>query len=84
MCSFKCKYTKQTVYDCNIMEFRCDDGMCVNYSNTCDGIRHCKDGSDERYCNQAGEITSHIGITSNTIISYKLLSLCVYVCLLCL
>uniref|UniRef100_A0A8D2ZZH8 EGF-like domain-containing protein n=1 Tax=Scophthalmus maximus TaxID=52904 RepID=A0A8D2ZZH8_SCOMX len=38
---------------CNIhTQFECGNGECINYQQTCDGIAHCKDKSDEKmqYC----------------------------------
>uniref|UniRef100_A0A8C4Z0G3 EGF-like domain-containing protein n=1 Tax=Gadus morhua TaxID=8049 RepID=A0A8C4Z0G3_GADMO len=38
---------------CNrIDDFECGNGDCVNYTQTCDGMVHCKDKSDEKlfYC----------------------------------
>ncbi|XP_041434027.1 low-density lipoprotein receptor-related protein 1B-like [Xenopus laevis] len=38
---------------CNIFsEFECANGECIEYQQTCDGIVHCKDRSDEKqsYC----------------------------------
>uniref|UniRef100_A0A8C5A5R6 EGF-like domain-containing protein n=1 Tax=Gadus morhua TaxID=8049 RepID=A0A8C5A5R6_GADMO len=38
---------------CNIhTEFECGNGQCINYQQTCDGVAHCKDKSDEKmqYC----------------------------------
>ncbi|KAK5638878.1 hypothetical protein RI129_013173 [Pyrocoelia pectoralis] len=32
---------------CNISSFRCDSGECIDEENLCDGVVHCKDGSDE-------------------------------------
>uniref|UniRef100_A0A3Q2C7L2 EGF-like domain-containing protein n=1 Tax=Cyprinodon variegatus TaxID=28743 RepID=A0A3Q2C7L2_CYPVA len=35
-------------------EFECGNGDCVNYTQTCDGVAHCKDKSDEKqsYCGE--------------------------------
>uniref|UniRef100_A0A452GR76 EGF-like domain-containing protein n=1 Tax=Gopherus agassizii TaxID=38772 RepID=A0A452GR76_9SAUR len=37
---------------CNVHEFECGNGECIDYSRTCDGTAHCKDKSDEKqsYC----------------------------------
>ena len=35
------------VSDC---EFTCANGQCVELNDTCDGINHCEDGSDEMCC----------------------------------
>ncbi|CAL8335883.1 unnamed protein product [Lota lota] len=42
---------------CNrIDDFECGNGDCVNYTQTCDGMAHCKDKSDEKlfYCANRG------------------------------
>ncbi|XP_041926839.1 complement factor I-like [Alosa sapidissima] len=31
-------------------EFLCANGQCVKLSDTCDGVNHCEDGSDEMCC----------------------------------
>ncbi|XP_058378935.1 enteropeptidase [Diceros bicornis minor] len=35
---------------CEEDNFQCKDGECVPLVNLCDGLPHCKDGSDEAYC----------------------------------
>ncbi|XP_037739600.1 prolow-density lipoprotein receptor-related protein 1 isoform X1 [Chelonia mydas] len=46
---FTCKALNST---CNVHEFECGNGECIDYSRTCDGTAHCKDKSDEKqsYC----------------------------------
>lgn len=34
-------------YSCDPNDFRCQDGLCVNKSLLCDGVKHCADGEDE-------------------------------------
>jgi len=38
--------------NCSINEFWCSSGECIPFENTCDGINHCVDDSDEdiKYC----------------------------------
>ncbi|XP_023799016.1 prolow-density lipoprotein receptor-related protein 1 [Cyanistes caeruleus] len=44
-----CKAVNST---CNVDEFECGNGDCIDFSRTCDGVVHCKDKSDEKqsYC----------------------------------
>ncbi|KAL2293805.1 hypothetical protein Nmel_018869, partial [Mimus melanotis] len=44
-----CKALNST---CNVDEFECGNGDCIDFSRTCDGVVHCKDKSDEKqsYC----------------------------------
>uniref|UniRef100_A0A8C5UEH1 EGF-like domain-containing protein n=2 Tax=Passeriformes TaxID=9126 RepID=A0A8C5UEH1_9PASS len=46
---FTCKAANST---CNVDEFECGNGDCIDFSRTCDGVVHCKDKSDEKqsYC----------------------------------
>ncbi len=36
--------------DCNVGEFACDNGVCINSSWRCDGNADCDDHSDEIGC----------------------------------
>lgn len=37
---------------CDKHDFKCNDGMCIPFNQTCDKINHCRDNSDEmnHYC----------------------------------
>ena len=32
--------------------YRCDDGVCLDEKDLCDGVVHCRDGSDEERCDE--------------------------------
>ena len=36
--------------ECQLNEFKCSDGTCINEQRKCDRRRDCADGSDERNC----------------------------------
>lgn len=40
------------IKNCSINEFLCSSNECIPIENTCDGINHCQDNSDEdvNYC----------------------------------
>ncbi|XP_048092837.1 complement factor I-like isoform X1 [Alosa alosa] len=40
-------------------EFKCANGRCVKLDNTCDGINHCGDSSDEMCCKACRRYGSH-------------------------
>lgn len=35
---------------CSLKQFRCDDSVCIDASERCDGKVDCEDGTDEQYC----------------------------------
>ena len=36
-----------------ILHYRCDDGVCLDEKDLCDGVVHCRDASDEERCESA-------------------------------
>lgn len=59
--------------DCSHFEFECaNDGQpmtfpqCVALYDTCDGIEHCSDGSDERQCPQRASSQGKEAVVSMT------------------
>lgn len=39
-----------SIEPCKEDDFQCKNGECVPLVNLCDGLPHCKDGSDEAHC----------------------------------
>ena len=37
-----------TLHACSTENFACDNAFCIPMENRCDGVEHCRDGSDER------------------------------------
>ena len=35
---------------CDVGQFTCNDGVCIDIVNRCDGVKHCEDLSDEESC----------------------------------
>ncbi|KAG4075464.1 hypothetical protein HA402_015117 [Bradysia odoriphaga] len=42
--------TLPPVKECSTNEFTCDSGLCISKPQLCDGINHCPNGEDEKYC----------------------------------
>lgn len=36
--------------DCGPQDFKCGTGACISIDMYCDGVPHCRDGSDEANC----------------------------------
>ena len=56
----KCNGTCQDFFwDCewDFNQFHVED--CLDYTRICDGVGHCRDGSDERDCPKDCEIPEH-------------------------
>ncbi|CAG9858167.1 unnamed protein product [Phyllotreta striolata] len=39
--------SQSTTINCRIDQFACDDGVCIDKTEVCDGVFHCSDRSDE-------------------------------------
>ena len=37
-------------HSCLHTQFRCENNVCIPKWQVCDGVTHCRDGSDERSC----------------------------------
>ena len=45
---------------CNTAQLKCDNGVCVPQSWTCDGVDDCGDGTDEQNCATGDDNTDNI------------------------
>ncbi|XP_070570506.1 low-density lipoprotein receptor-related protein 2-like isoform X2 [Ptychodera flava] len=53
---YKTNYYKSKTAVCSGDDFACEHGWeCVQSWLVCDGVRHCRDGSDEKYCDGCGD-----------------------------
>ncbi|XP_070534655.1 uncharacterized protein [Ptychodera flava] len=48
--------------ECNIGDFKCDNGWCIAQWLTCDGYKNCEDGSDEYGCTTVQNHSSFLGV----------------------
>nr|XP_025851483.1 enteropeptidase [Vulpes vulpes] len=55
---------------CKEDDFQCKNGECVPLVNLCDGLPHCKDGSDEAHCVRLFNGTRN----SNGLVQFRILS----------
>ncbi|XP_045708979.1 low-density lipoprotein receptor [Phyllostomus hastatus] len=53
---------------CSMLEFRCDDGKCIDIEFVCDSDRDCLDGSDEAHCPAPTCSPAHFQCNSSTCI----------------
>ena len=49
-CSTRNQVLSLTFSSCNVTEFACSDGVCIDINKRCDNINDCKDKSDEGNC----------------------------------
>jgi len=55
--------------NCSSNEFSCSSNECIPFENTCDGINHCQDQSDEdiNYCGKLHFFTKYKNFMLNSI-----------------
>ncbi len=66
-----CIVPTTTPASCSVWQRACDeDGQCLNSTLWCDGVPHCRNGSDERNCGQS-LLTTIISRRNNSIVSFS-------------
>ena len=40
----------QSVVTCQMHQWTCGDGTCINLKDQCNGVRDCAEGEDEMFC----------------------------------
>lgn len=64
---------------CNDKQFDCENGMCIDLAQRCDGYGDCSNGRDENNCTGKSRLELH---TIKIILNYLLHSKIQYFCLL--
>jgi len=53
------------LYRCKNHQWACEDGLCIELRQQCDGVSNCAGGEDERFCGEdEGEVESLRGESS--------------------